>query len=342
MLEKPSPRDPALINDLVTKWQRDQDERARDELVRRFLPVIKSAARRWGSRYLVHPDDADQESAIGFLRAVSLFNPEMGSLEKYTYIWARSRIARARHAELPVKVPFAALDHSSRVARAGVKLQKQLGRRASVEEIAAEVQLSIEATEAALAARAMPKLVASVDTPISDTDGLTLGDTLVANDIERPDVAMEEASDAEAALAAVEEVMAGFVERHREVVRLRLVEGLPLEAVGERMGVTRERVRQIEMKALPRLRAALFDHPAVLALLGREPTPAAAEDDASGRLLNVTEVEARTGLDREALWEMIGRGTFPRAAAKDRRGHRLWRESAVERWRAQHPVAPVR
>ncbi len=339
MPEKPSPRDPAIINDLVAKWQRDQDERARDELVRRFMPVIKSAARRWGRQYLVPPDDADQESAMGFLRAIDTFDPAIGSLEKYAYVWSRSRISRARHAELPVKVPFAAIDHGSRVTRAGAALQKRLGRRASVEEIATEAQMSVETTEAALAGRAMPKLVASMDTPIADTQGLTIGDTLVADAAERPDIVMEEASTVAGARAAIEAVMAGFVERHREVIRLRFLQGLTLEGLGERMGVTRERVRQIETKAVPRLREALFDHPAVLEILGREPGEVE-DDDGSGRLLSTAEVEALTGLDREEIFERIGRGGFPRAVAADNRRHRLWRESAVEKWRAQHESRP--
>jgi predicted DNA-binding transcriptional regulator AlpA len=87
------------------------------------------------------------------------------------------------------------------------------------------------------------------------------------------------------------------------------------------------------MKALPQLREALFDHPAVVALLGREPAPAKVDDD-TGNLLDVVEVEGRTGLDRMTITEMIGRGAFPRAVAKDNRGNRLRRESAVERWQA--------
>ena len=58
----------------------------------------------------------------------------------------------------------------------------------------------------------------------------------------------------------------------------------------------------------------------------------ATADDESGALLSVAEVEGRTGIDRKAITEMIGRGAFPRSVAKDNRGNRLWRESTVERW----------
>jgi predicted DNA-binding transcriptional regulator AlpA/predicted DNA-binding protein (UPF0251 family) len=173
--------------------------------------------------------------------------------------------------------------------------------------------------------------VISLDTPLLGEGSLTLGETIRGNDDERPDVAVEAASDAEAARAAFEAVLATLVPRHQEALRLRLVDGLTLEEVGDRMGVTRERVRQIELKTLPRLREALFDHPAVLALLGRDAPPQEVDDD-DGPLLDAKEVEERTGVNRKSLMEMIGRGAFPRSVAKDNRGARLWRESAVERW----------
>lgn len=332
MLEKPSPLDPSIVNDLVRRWQNEHDERARDELVRRFMPTIKGAARRWGRHYRIPPDDADQEAGIAFLSAIGRFNPEMGSLAAYTYVWARGRISRARGAELPLTVAAGAIEDANKVVRAAHQLRRRLGRMASVEEIAAEVKMGVRRTESALAARSMANLVVSTSAPIGADDDITIEDTLHADDGQRPDVVVEEASDMAAARAAIDKVLATFVPRHREVFRLHFIEGLNNEEIGDRMGIIRQRVHQIEQRIIERLREGLRDDPAVLALLGHDPAPAEGDEDSS-RLLSTAEVEARTGIDRKALAEMVARGDFPRAAAKDNRGHRLWREAAVERWR---------
>lgn len=331
MLEKPSPLDPSIVNDLVRRWQNEHDERARDELVRRFMPTIKGAARRWGRHYRIHPDDADQEAGLGFLRAIETFDPAMGRLEGYAYAWARSRIGRARGAELPLTVAVGAIEDANKAIHAAHKLRRRLGRMASVEEIAAEAKLSVHGAESALAARSMTNLVLSTSTPIGADNDITIEDTLRADEGQRPDVVAEEASDMAAARAAIDKVVSTFVPRHREVFRLHFIEGMNNEEIGARMGIIRQRVHQIEQRIIERLREGLRDDPAVLALLGHDPSPVEVDDDSSP-LMSTAAVEACTGIDRKALAEMIDRGDFPRATAKDNRGHRLWRESAVERW----------
>jgi predicted DNA-binding transcriptional regulator AlpA len=175
----------------------------------------------------------------------------------------------------------------------------------------------------------------SLSSPAATDGEATLADTLPAPESERPDSIVLDALTAADARKALAVALDSLIPRHRQAITLRLIDGLTLEEASNRMGVTRERVRQIELKVLPRLREALVDHPAVLALLGREQV--AEVDDDDGLLLNAKEVEERTGIDRKNLLDMIGRGTFPRAIAKDRRGHRLWRQSAVERWAEARP-----
>lgn len=337
MLDKPSPLDPSIVNDLVTRWQNDRDEDARDRLVRLHMPVIKAMAHRYANRWNVNHDDAIQEANVGFLRAVDKFDPEKGVLEAYVRSWVMAKVSRARHAELPVSISSHAFNETGKVTRAAIKLRDRLGRGATLEEIAAEAGLSLGRTEAALAACSLPKRTVSMAAPLTgDEDGITLGDTIPADETERPDATVEEASEASAARAAIDEVVATFVPRHREFFRLRFEEGLPQFECGAAMGVNRQRAKQIEDKVVSRLREALFDNPAVLALLGHEPVPATEEtDDVDGLLLNAKDVRARTGRNPDELTEMISRGAFPRPVTRDRRGQRLWRESAVERWRGE-------
>lgn len=331
MLDKPTSRNPEGVDELCRLWRFDHDERARDKLVRMYIPAIKHAAYRWGNHWKVNRDDAIQEASVGFIRALNSYDPLLASLASYAGLWMKARIGYARRAEFAMTLPADCLNDIGKVARAGHELRQRLGRRATVSEIAAEARLPVRRAENALAARAMNNLMVSVDTPILGDGSLTLGDTIAADDAGRPDTLAEEASEAAAVRAAIDAALATFVPRHQEAMRLRLIEGLHLGEVGERMGIGKERVRQIEAKALPRLREMLVGHPAVAAVLGRQPTPKEVDDETS-KLLSVGEVEARTGLDRKVIAEKIGAGAFPRSVAKDNRGNRLWREAAVERW----------
>jgi predicted DNA-binding transcriptional regulator AlpA len=110
-----------------------------------------------------------------------------------------------------------------------------------------------------------------------------------------------------------------------------------LDDAADALGVVRQRAQQIHAQIASRLREALIGNAAVAALLGREPAPEEV-DDVDGLLLSTGQVEERTGLTREVIIDMIEHGRFPRAVAKDGRGHRLWREAMVERWRTQQQV----
>ena len=340
MLDKPASFDPPEVVDLVLRWQRNRDERARDELVRRYMPSIKSAARWWGRKYQVNPDDADQEAALGFLRAIETHDPSKSSLESYTHIWARSKIGQARGAEVSLTIPSYAFNHTGKVTRANHKLRQRFGRPPTMEELAAETGLTVGAVETAFAARHLPRRLVSTSTPITNEDNsITIGDLLEAEEGERPDVLVEGASTVRAARAAIDAVVATFTPRHQLVFRTCFEEGRPLADAAEALGVIRQRAQQIHAQIASRLREALVDDPAALALLGREPAPTE-EDDADGRLLNSKEVADLTGLDKAIVVDMMGRGTFPRSVARDRRGHRLWRESAVLKGRAQQESRP--
>lgn len=332
MLHVPTSFNPAGVDDLVRRWQTDHDERARDKLVRRYLPIIKAIAHRWGDHWEVDRDDAVGEAFLAFLRALETYDPHAAPLSAYFNLWVKARIGRARQASLPMFVPLGAFNDTSKVARAAFKLRRRLGRHARLEEVAAETRLGIGRAESAIAANKMRSRMMSMSTPLGEDGDSTFRDSLPADEGDRPDVVVENHLTVTAARDAINEVLGRFVPRHRELFRLRFVEERTLEECGIALGVNRQRAQQIETKIVARLREALVDHPAALALLGREPATIATDDDGFGALIGIVEVEERTGLDRKAIAEMLGRGAFPRSAARDNRRARLWRESAVERW----------
>ena len=332
MLDNPTSFNVPGVDDLVRRWQDDHDERARDKLVRLFTPTAKSAALRWAARYGVDRDDAIQEGLLALMRALDKYDPLAGTLEAYVRIWTRARVGRARTYAHAISVPAHVFDDMTRVLRARRKLERSLGRAATDAEVAADTGLSPGRVGNAMASYGMASRLKSLAMPIGEGDA-TLGDVLPDTSTPQPDVLAEEAKTVRAARAAIDAVVATLPPRHQLVFRVCFLEGRPLADAAKELGVIRQRVQQIHAQITLRLREALVDDPAALALLGREPA-LADDDDEAGRLLSTKEVEHLTGLNRATMVDMIGRGTFPRSIARDRRRHRLWRESAVEKWRA--------
>ena len=126
MLHVPVSRNPAGVDELVRRYQIDRDERARDKLLRQYVPIIKSAANRWANHWGVNRDDAIQEASLGFLRALETYDPLVASLEGYARLWMRSKIGYARRAELTVAVPAHAFNDAGTVGRETVAVYRSL------------------------------------------------------------------------------------------------------------------------------------------------------------------------------------------------------------------------
>jgi len=234
---------------LAVRVQRGDPE-ARRRMIEANLRLVVSIARRFQGRGMPFLDLV-QEGSIGLMRAVEKFDHRQGyRFSTYATWWIRQSLSRAlaqkvRTIRLPPRVAYAV----SAVARTERVLGMRLGREPTAQEIAAEAGLDLEAVERL---RRPPEVVASLERPVgADGEGV-LGDLLAD-----PDAAGTESEVLDALQhRAIRTLVERLPERQRTVIQQRfLSEQQPqrLSDVGERLGVTRERVRQIEVQALAAL-----------------------------------------------------------------------------------------
>ncbi|MFE7722157.1 RNA polymerase sigma factor RpoD/SigA [Nocardia rhizosphaerihabitans] len=224
--------------------------RAKDHMVRANLRLVVSIARRFPTNTGMSLLDLIQEGTLGLIRAVEKFDHERGlKLSTYATYWIRQSIGRALTDQgRTIRLPSNVADVLHRVIRVRRELAHQLGRVATVEELATAAELTVTQVEAVLRHEAEP---VSLHAPIGE--GTELGALL-------PDTAPAPADTvAERMLPRyVEAALGVLTERESAVIRLRFGldrgEGRTLEEVGSELGVSRERARQIEAKAMSKLR----------------------------------------------------------------------------------------
>jgi RNA polymerase primary sigma factor len=231
------------------------DGEARDCMVRANLRLVVSIARGYAGRGL-GLQDLIEEGNLGLLRAVEGFDPSMDTrFSTYASYWIKQSIKRALiNSGRTIRIPAYMSDLLVKWRRAAAKLQDELGRTPTQEEIAAVLKLSKKKLNIIRKAISIHNAVPQGDSP--DASPL-LDDLLTDVRVEAPDARLEGADDLKQVLGLLSELDA----RSADVLRLRF--GLSGEApktlkeVGERLGLTRERVRQIEREALDRLREGL-------------------------------------------------------------------------------------
>lgn len=236
----------------LAKRMEEGDVEAKKRLIDANLRLVVSIAKKYIGRGMLFLD-LIQEGNLGLIRAVEKFDYRRGfKFSTYATWWIRQAITRAIADQArTIRVPVHMVETINKMVRMSRLLVQELGREPTDEEIAAKMGIEPSRVEEI---RRISQLPVSLETPIGEEEDSQLGDFIEDHELPSPD----EAAAGHLLHEQIEEMLSTLSDREREVLHFRfgLEDGhsYTLEEVGKKFNVTRERIRQIEAKALRKLR----------------------------------------------------------------------------------------